>query len=129
MSHPNEVLLRTGYAAFAAGDVPAVLAILDPNITWTSGEHNALTGVSHGHDEVVAYFTKLFELSGGTFKLENQRIIANDTGAAVISDASAARDGRSYAWQIVHVWEITNGLATSLSIFSNDGQTMNTLFA
>ena len=129
MSHPNEDLMRTGYAAFGAGDVPGVLAILDPGITWTAGDHNALTSVSHGHDEVVAFLTKLFEVTGGSFTLDVQRIVADDTGAVVVSNAAATRDGVAHSWVITHVWEITNGLATSLSIFSNDGQTMDTALA
>ncbi len=129
MSHPNEDLMRTGYAAFAAGDVPGVLAVLDPAITWTAGDHNALTGVSRGHDEVVAFFTKLFEVTGGSFALDVQRIVADDAGAVVVSNATATRDGKSYAWAITHVWEIANGQATSLTIFSHDGQTMDSAFA
>lgn len=129
MSHPNDFLMRTGYAAFAAGDVPGVLAILDPNITWTAGDHNALTGVSHGHDEVVAFFTKLFEVTGGSFALDIERIVADDTGAVVVSTATATRNGVSHTWGITHVWEVTNGLATSLRIFSDDGQAMDTTFA
>jgi ketosteroid isomerase-like protein len=129
MAHPNEDLLRTCYAAFAQGDVPAVLAVLDPNITWTTGDHNALTGVIHGHDEVVAYFTKLFELTGGTFALDVQRIVADDAGAVAVCNATSTRDGVSFAWQIAHVWDMTDGHATSLSIFSNDGQTTDTVLA
>ena len=129
ISHPNEDLMRTGYAAFGAGDIPGVLAILDPDITWTAGDHNALTGVSHGHEEVVAFFTKLVEVTGGSFTLDVQQIIADDTGAVVVSNAAATRDGVPYAWTITHVWEITDGRATSLRIFSDDGQTTDTVFA
>jgi ketosteroid isomerase-like protein len=129
MSHPNEDLMRTGYAAFAAGDIPGVLAILDPDITWTASDHNALTGVSHGHDEVVAFFTKLIEVTGGSFTLDVQRILADDTGAVVVSKATATRDGVSHAWTITHVWDIAQGKATALTIFSDDGQAMDTVFA
>jgi ketosteroid isomerase-like protein len=30
----NVELVRGAYAAFAAGDVPAVLQLLDPNVEW-----------------------------------------------------------------------------------------------
>jgi ketosteroid isomerase-like protein len=88
-----------------------------------------LTGVSHGHEEVVAFFTKLVEVSAGTFSLDVQRIIADDTGAVVVANAAATRDGVSYAWRITHVWDIADGRATALSIFSDDGQAMDAAFA
>lgn len=129
MAHPNEDLLCTGYAAFANKDIPTVLGIFDPAIIWRSGDHNALTGTRHGHDEVVAYFTQLLEVTGGTFTLAPTRIVADDTGAAAVCDAAAERDGQSYTWQIAHIWEITNGKATSLTIYNSDGQTADTAFA
>jgi ketosteroid isomerase-like protein len=85
--------------------------------------------VSRGHEEVVAFFTKLVEVTGGSFTLDVQRIRADDTGAVVVSNAAATRDGVPYAWTITHVWEVADGRATSLTIFSDDGQTMDTVFA
>ena len=85
--------------------------------------------MSHGHEEVVAFFIKLVEVTGGSFTLDVQRIVADDTGAVVVSNAAATRDGVPYAWTITHVLEITDGRATSLRIFSDDGQTTDTVFA
>lgn len=66
MTAANEKLVRDAYAAFAAGDVPAVLAALDPNISWHVPGANRASGVFKGHDQVVQHFTTLFEVTGGT---------------------------------------------------------------
>jgi len=129
MAHPNEDLLRTGYAAFMEQDISTVFGIIDPAIVWRSGDHNALTGTFHGHDEVAAFFIKLLEVTGGTIKLTLQRIIADDSGAAVMVDATGERDGQFYAWQQAHVWEMRDGKATSLTLYSNDGRTVDRVFA
>src|SRR5258708_32318627 len=38
MSQANVDLLKALYAAFASGDIPAVLAALDPRIEWNEAE-------------------------------------------------------------------------------------------
>src|SRR5258708_39356441 len=39
MSQANVDLLKALYAAFASGDIPAVLAALDPRIEWNEAEN------------------------------------------------------------------------------------------
>ena len=46
MAHPNEDLLRRGYAAFGAADLDTVFSVLADNIAWHNGGSNQLTGDS-----------------------------------------------------------------------------------
>src|SRR5438094_6380057 len=57
-------------AASAAALGLAVREIFAPDIKWHTGGRNPLSGDLKGVDEVFANFGKLFELTGGTFKLE-----------------------------------------------------------
>ncbi len=129
MAHPNEDLLRKGYAAFAAQDIPGLLSIWHPDITWTEGNHNALTGTQKGSDEVLALLGKVSALTDGTFALDIERVIADDSGAVVICNATAVRDGRSYAYRAAHVYRIENGKATSFEEFGDDGRATDAIFA
>ena len=122
MTHPNEALLRTGYDAFATGDIPTVLGIFDQNITWSTGGNNSLTGHYKGHDEVVGFFTRIIELTGGNFSLHIERVIADDTGAAVLCTARGTRDGAEHSGQVLHVWTIEDGRATSFEEFTNGAE-------
>ncbi len=61
---------RAAYAAFARGDLDAIRQDLDPDIRWTLSGRSTLAGTYRGIDEVLGYFVKLFEVSGGTFKAD-----------------------------------------------------------
>jgi uncharacterized protein len=77
VAQPNAELLRKGYEAFVAGDVPAVLAIFSEDITFQIPGRNPVAGDYTGHDEVMGFFQKLGEGSNGTFTMTVQDIIDN----------------------------------------------------
>lgn len=129
MPHPNETMLREGYAAFAAQDIPHLLSIWDPNITWTEGGHSSLTGTRTGHDEVLTLLGQIATLTDGTFALDVEHVVADDTSAAVVCKNTGSRNGTSYAFRSVHLWKIQNGKLTSFEEFNDDGQASDQLFA
>jgi ketosteroid isomerase-like protein len=128
MAHPNEGLLRDTYAAFAAGDVPAVLAVLDTDVSWHVPGANRVSGTFHGHEEVVQHFTTLFEISEGTFAMDVQRVFADDEGGAVFAAVTARRDGKDYSYRHAHLWTIRNGRVTSFEEFPDEGRSQDLLF-
>ena len=112
MAHPNEELIRGGYAAFAKGDVPEVLGRFAQDITWHVPGRSALAGDYHGHDEVMGFFGKLMELSGGTFSLELHDLLASDDHVVALVKATAVRDGETHSFDAAHVWHVRDGKAT-----------------
>jgi len=111
VAHPNEELLRRGYEAFAAGDLDTVLSIFDENIRWHVPGQSPLAGDYRGHEEVIAFFGNLVELSGGTFSVEVHDVLANDEHVVVLAVVRAERDGRSFAGMAAHVWHVAHGKA------------------
>jgi len=109
MTHPDAALIRSGYEAFGRGEIPTVLAQFNDDIVWHVGGRNLLSGDYHGHDGVVAFFTKLMELSAGTFELNVHDITASDGHVIAIVDLSAQRDGRPWENNGVHVWHLAGG--------------------
>jgi ketosteroid isomerase-like protein len=103
--------------------------VFDPNITWTAPGNNSLAGVYHGHEAVVGFFTKLHEITGGTFALQLERIIADDNGVVAIVQASGQRDEHSYSWGYAHVWEMKDHKAISFTEYTNDSNAQDALFA
>ena len=95
MAHSNEDLLRRGYEAFATGDIDTVLTAFADDIAWHVGGSNQTSGDYHGHQEVMGFFVKLMELSGGSFRLDVHDILANDTHGIVLATAHGQRDGSS----------------------------------
>jgi len=58
----NASIVRKAYQDFATGDVPSVLAVFDPSITWQVPGHSPLSGTYKGHDEVLGFFKRTMEL-------------------------------------------------------------------
>ena len=78
MAHPNEDLLRQGYQAFATDDIDTVLSLFAQDIVWHMAGTSQLAGDYRGHQQVVGFFGRIMELSGGTFRLDIHDVLAVD---------------------------------------------------
>jgi ketosteroid isomerase-like protein len=56
-------LVKKGYEAFAAGDVDAVMSLLDDNIEWVQPGDSTISGTYHGKGEIGEYLSRLAEKS------------------------------------------------------------------
>jgi uncharacterized protein len=128
MAHPNEDLLRRGYAAFAAGDIESVLGILADDIVWHIGGASQLAGDYRGHQEVLGFLGRVVEITGGTFRLEIHDVLANDSHGTVLCTAYGTRDEISIAAREVHIWHVADGKATEFWSFIEDPAEVDALF-
>jgi ketosteroid isomerase-like protein len=46
-------IVKDGYQAFGRADIPAFLALLDPQVVWTEAAGSAYAGTFVGHDALV----------------------------------------------------------------------------
>ena len=127
--HPDETLIRGACAAFAAGDVPGVLAVLAEDVAWRVPGGNRASGTFRGHQEVVEHPTTVFELSGGTFALHVDPVLADDEGAAVFAGVTGSRDGADLAYRHAHLWTVRDGRVTCFEEFVDDASSQDALFA
>src|ERR671930_2216500 len=95
MSHPNEDLIRKGYAAFLSGDMATLSDLFADDVVWHAPGRNPLAGTYRGKEEVFASFQKVVEMTGGTFKLDIHAILADDEHAVVLTRATGEREGKS----------------------------------
>ena len=65
MAHPNEDLIRQGYEAFGKGDMDTIRKLFADDIVWHAPGRNPMSGDYRGVDDVLAFFGKTIELSGG----------------------------------------------------------------
>jgi uncharacterized protein len=128
MAHPNEDLLRRGYAAFAAGDIETVLGIFADDIVWHVGGENHLAGDYRGHDEVLGFLGQTMAVSGGTFRLELHDVLANDSHGTVLCTAYGERDAIRMAAREVHIWHLAGGKATEFWAFIEDPAEVDEFF-
>lgn len=107
--HPNIAVLRRGYEAFAAGDMPTLRSLWTEDVTWHIKGVGKLEGDYRGPDEVFDFLSKVAEETGGTNRLDVHAILADDEHGAVLVTSHAERNGKSSALSVVHVHHFRDG--------------------
>ena len=109
MAHPNEELVRRGFDAFSKGDLDTVRALFDPDAVWHAPGRSRLSGDHRGVDDILDFFARTMELTGGTFRVELHDVLANDEHAVALYVARGEREGRSLEDRSVLVSHVRNG--------------------
>lgn len=113
MAHPNEDLVRAGFAAYARGDLQALVTdFFSPDIVWHVPGRGPLAGDHAGHDAVGAHFALVRELSGATHRVELHDVLANDDHAVALHAARAERPGKQFDVSAMQVFHIRDGKIT-----------------
>jgi ketosteroid isomerase-like protein len=123
MTNPNADLIRSGYDAFGQGDIAAVLRMLDPEVVWHVPGRSPLSGDNKGHDDVVGFFGRTMKLSGRTFKIDIDAVLAEGERVVVLCTVSAERHGRYWESPEVHVWRVADDLAVEFCEYQGDEHT------
>lgn len=115
----NSDTVSAMYEAMGRGDVPALVAMFDPQIDWTDAEGFMTEGHYVGADEVVhGVFGPLFA-EFPNFAVGLEEVI--DGGDRLVTlgryTGTHAATGKSFEAAFAHVWTIANGLATSFRQF------------
>jgi len=121
MSNANEDTLRTVYDAFAKGDVDTVMGLYTDDIKFHVSGRSLVSGDYSGKGEVLGFFGKLMELSGGTFHLEVLDILANNEHGITLTMERGQRGGKTLENRAVHVWEIRDGKCTQFRGYNEEG--------
>jgi uncharacterized protein len=129
LSEENVNLARRGYEALAAGDLEAVLALLDPDVSVEvhTGRPD-LPEVLHGHKgflENLQGLTEVFE----DIEIEPEEFI--DLGEHLVVPIYTAGHGRSSGIKVenrvVHIWTIRDGKAKRFRVFESRQQALEAL--
>ena len=113
MAHPNEDLVRAGFAAFTRGDIDALRAqYFASDIRWHVPGRSPLASDYAGAAQVVEFFGRLFELSQGTLRLELHDVLANDEHAVALYTVRAEREGRRLEDNMVATFHVRDGKIT-----------------
>ncbi|MGE0130723.1 MAG: nuclear transport factor 2 family protein [Blastocatellales bacterium] len=109
MSNLN--VIQGAYSAFAKGDVPAVLGILDANVVWKEADGFPLTGTYNGPQAVLeGVFMRIGPLWEG-FAVTPQEFI--DGGETVVAlgqyTGTAVATGKPLQVDFAHIWKFQDG--------------------
>lgn len=85
----NIEVVKRGYEAFSAGDVEAVMSLLDDNIEWVQPGESTVSGTYRGKGELREYISRLAEKST---TVNPRRFLADDDMVVVLSETSAGNE-------------------------------------
>jgi ketosteroid isomerase-like protein/predicted ester cyclase len=111
----NVETVRSGYAAFAAGDIPTVLALFTDDHVWTTLDSVPTGGVYRGPQGVGEFFTKLGQYYAELSVEPESFIDAGDTVVATGRHRGRTMTGNAFDVPWVHIWTLRDGKATSFT--------------
>jgi len=93
--HPNASRIRALFAAFREGDIATIHEAIAENAVWHfPGRKGQLAGSHRGHEGIFAFLARVPQLTGGTFHLDLEEVLANDTHAVAFFRGRGEREGR-----------------------------------
>lgn len=110
----NTAVIDGLYKSFSAGDIPAVLALLDEKVVWMEAEGNAYADGNPyiGPDAVLDGVFARVGADHEFFKLENVQLheMSNNKVLATLRyNAKTKETGKSYNVQAAHLWTLKDG--------------------
>ena len=110
--HPNAVVIRSVYEAISKGDMAAVAALLDDDITWYESTAG-LEGVYHGRDQVLTFLGQVFQQAGMQMSVSIHDILANDDHAVILHESTITVGDRTHTGQYADVYHVRDGKITA----------------
>ncbi len=123
MSRQNLDLIRAIYDAFAAGDIPSVLARMSPDIVWNEAENFPYADGNpyRGPDAVLSgVFARLGGEWDGFAAVPEEYLDAGD--AVVVLGRYRGNwpaTGRAMNAQMVHVWRVKDGKVAAFQQYAD----------
>ena len=121
MAHPNEDLVREGFAAFERGDMDALRKqFFADDVCWHAAGRNPTSGDYEGTEQVLQFFARLFELTDGTLSLELHDVLANDEHAVALVTVRGERAGKQLNDNMVETMHIRDGKVAEVWVHTTD---------
>ena len=93
--HPSAARIRELFAAFEKGDLATITAVIPEDAVWHfPGRRGKLAGDHVGREAILRFLLQVPALTGGTFHLALEHVVADDTRAAVFFHGSGERNGK-----------------------------------
>lgn len=110
----NSEIIKSLYEAFGRGDVPAVLAVLDPIVNWTEAEGFIYGGTYIGPDAVLENVFMKFGTEWEGFSAVPGQFVDDGGNTVVVLGTYTGKylkSGRSIEVPFAHVWTLRDGKA------------------
>lgn len=128
--HPQAARVRALFDAFRRRDLAAIRDAIDERAVWHfPGRSGGLAGCHSGHDGIFAFLARVGELSGGSFELELEDVLANDERAVALFRGRARRGERRLDNPTCLAIRLRDGRAVELHEFVWDGPAVDAFWS
>ena len=115
MAHPNEEIVREGYAAFGRGDLEALQTrFFAAGIRWHFPGRSPFGGDYEGIGQVLDWLGRTFQASDGTIRIDLHDVIGNDEHVVALTTVRAERAGKHLEDNTVQIFHLQDGKATEV---------------
>lgn len=118
----NIEMVQRLYADFGRGDIPSILAALDPKVEWINAGSNIITyaGTRHGSAQAREFFATL-DASVEVRTFEPREYIAQGDRVVALGrwTSRVKATGREYASDWAMAWTIRNGRVTAFRSYED----------
>lgn len=123
----NLRVIDGAYKAFAVGDIPSVLGVMDAKIVWNEAEGNAYADGNPyiGPDEVLNGVFARIGADHEYFKLTDIKLheMSNNQVLATLRyKAKIKKNGAEYNTQAAHLWTLKDGKVTNFQQYVDTKQ-------
>lgn len=127
----NVDIIRDAYAAFAQGEVPAVVAAFADDITWTEAAGFIYAGTYVGADAIVQNVFMRMATEWDSFQVKPESLIGEGDQVAALGwyEATYKETGRSFVARFVHWWKVTDGKIASFEQVVDSAMTQSAVSA
>jgi hypothetical protein len=108
----NVEIIRGGYDAFNSGDLDALAEIFDENVVWHTPGRSSMANDYQGREATFAYFGRLGQETGGSFRAELRQLLANDDDlVAGVQQNTGERNGKRLAVDVCLVFQLKTAVS------------------
>jgi uncharacterized protein len=109
----NAAIVRRAYEAFNTADMETLTELFDESASWHTPGRGSFSGDREGREATFAFFGRLGQETGGTFRAELRHMLEDDDGRVVgIQTSSAERGGKHLDVGNCIVFELKDGRIT-----------------
>ncbi len=122
--------VRKGYAAFGSGDMDTLMALYQDDAVHMIPGAGQVSGAHKGKENVLGLYGKLFELSGGTMRLQLEHVLSDGGNRVVaIHTSTVEKDGETITQTEALLFTMVDGKVAEIQDFFGDIALNDRLFS